>query len=185
MSEVEAPTPTDDELVRACLAGDRLAFDTLVMRHQRQVYLLCYRFAGNHEDAAELAQDVFVRAYRALATFKGHAAFTTWLYRIGVNQCLNRVSKRPARLEALEGAHMLRARDETADGALLREERARRVRRAIGQLPDKQRATLILRAYHDLPHDEIARVLGGTVAAAKTNLHHALKRLRMLLTSDQ
>jgi RNA polymerase sigma-70 factor, ECF subfamily len=180
MSEEEAPT--DDELVSACLNGDRQAFDQIVIRHQRQVYLLCYRFAGNHEDASELAQDVFVRAYRALATFKGHAAFTTWLYRIGVNQCLNRVGKRTMRLERLDEAQADISRGESADGTLLREERAARVRRAIAQLPEKQRATLILRAYHDLPHEEIARVLGGSVSAAKTNLHHALKRLRAILT---
>ena len=179
MSEEEAPT--DDELVGACLSGDRQAFDQLVIRHQRQVYLLCYRFAGNHEDASELAQDVFVRAYRGLATFKGQAAFTTWLYRIGVNQCLNRVAKRTMRLERLDEAQAEHTQGESADGSLLREERAARVRRAIAQLPAKQRATLILRAYHDLPHDEIARIVGGSVGSAKTNFFHALANLRKLL----
>ena len=183
MSEEEAPT--DDELVTACLAGDRQAFDRLVVRHQRQVYLLCYRFTSDHEDASELAQDVFVRAYRALATFKGQAAFTTWLYRISVNQCLNRLGKRTMRLEPLDDAQTERTRGESADHTLLREERAARVRRAIAQLPEKQRATLILRAYHELPHEEIARLLGGSVGAAKTNLHHALKRLRTILTDDE
>jgi RNA polymerase sigma-70 factor (ECF subfamily) len=184
MSDV-GEAPTDDELVRACLAGNRQAFDQLVVRHQRQVYLLCHRFTGNHEDASELAQDVFVRAYRALGSFKGQAAFTTWLYRIGVNQCLNRLGKRSARLEPLDEATIEQTRDEPADGAMLRAERAARVRRAIAQLPEKQRATLILRAYHELPHEEIARVLGGSVGAAKTNLHHALKRLRTILKDEE
>jgi RNA polymerase sigma-70 factor (ECF subfamily) len=184
MSDV-AEAPPDDELVRACLEGDGQAFDRLVIRHQRQVYLLCYRFLGNHEDASELAQDVFVRAYRALGTFKGQAAFTTWLYRITVNQCLNRLGSRRPPLEPLDEAKIERTRDEPADRALLRQEQAARVRRAISQLPEKQRATLILRTYHDLPHDEIARVLGGSVAAAKTNLHHALKRLRAILKDDE
>jgi RNA polymerase sigma-70 factor (ECF subfamily) len=184
MSEVEE-APTDEDLVRACLAGERQAFDQLVVRHQRQTYALCYRFAGNHEDASELAQDVFVRAYRALGTFKGHAAFKTWLYRIAVNQCLNHADKRVIPVRPLEDARSGRASDEPADSALLREERAVRVRRAIARLPEKQRATLILRAYHDLPHEEIARVLGGTVGAAKTNLHHALIRLRAILLNDE
>jgi RNA polymerase sigma-70 factor (ECF subfamily) len=183
MSVEEAPT--DDELVRACLAGDRQAFDRLVERHQRQVYLLCYRFTGNHEDASEAAQDVFVRAYRALGTFRGNAAFTTWLYRIGVNGCLNRVAKRQPRMAPIEAVEEAAGHGEAADGALVRAERARQVRQAIARLPEKQRATLILRAYHDLPHEEIARVLGSSVGAAKTNLHHALNRLRMILTDDE
>lgn len=184
MSDV-GEAPTDDELVRACLGGNRQAFDQLVERHQRQVYVLCYRFVNNHEDASELAQDVFVRAYRALASFKRDAAFTTWLYRIGVNQCLNRLNKRSQRLEPLDEARIEPAGDEPADRSLLRQERAARVRRAIAQLPEKQRVTLILRAYHDLPHEEIARVVGGSVGAAKTNLHLALKRLRAILNNDE
>ncbi len=84
----------DRALVEMCLGGRREAFDVIVERHQRQVYQLCYRFAGNHEDASDLAQDVFIRAYRGLHSFKGQAAFSTWLYRIGVNVCLNRVGSR-------------------------------------------------------------------------------------------
>src|SRR5436190_21881794 len=89
--KVTVANPTDAELVRTCLDGRRDAFDLIVERHQRHVYQLCYRFAGNHEDASDLAQDVFIRAYRGLRSFKGQAAFSTWLYRIGVNVCLNRM----------------------------------------------------------------------------------------------
>src|SRR5262245_5120408 len=81
-------------LVEACLAGHREAFDVIVERHRRPVYQLCYRFVGNHEDASDLAQDVFVRAYRGLRRFRGQSSLATWLYRIGVNVCLNRVSTR-------------------------------------------------------------------------------------------
>src|SRR5689334_25362872 len=80
-----APLPVaadDATLVEACRSGRRDAFDVIVERHQRQVYQLCYRFAGNHEDASDLAQDVFIRAYRGLHSFKGQSAFNTWLYRI-------------------------------------------------------------------------------------------------------
>src|SRR5262245_17547019 len=91
----------DQALVEACLAGRREAFDVVVRRHQRQVYQVCYRFVGNHEDASDLAQDVFVRAYRGLRGFKAQSAFSTWLYRIAVNVCLNRVTARSPRLEAI------------------------------------------------------------------------------------
>src|SRR5579872_7119331 len=82
----------EQQLVAACLVGRAGAFDLVVERHRRSVYQLCYRFVGNHEDASDLSQEVFLRAYRGLKSFRGHAALSTWLYRIGVNVCLNRVS---------------------------------------------------------------------------------------------
>lgn len=169
----------DEELVRACVGGDRSAFDVLVVRHQRQIYRLCYRFVGDHADAAELAQDAFVRAYRALPKFEQSAKFTTWLHRIAVNVCLDRISAKAPRLEPLEA--QLTAGGDRADELMVREERAARVRSAIAQLPDKQRATLILRAYHELPHEEIARIVGGSAGSSKTNFFHALTRLKKLL----
>jgi RNA polymerase sigma-70 factor (ECF subfamily) len=172
---------SDAIVVQACLEGNRGAFDVIVRRHQRQIYQLCYRFVGNHEDASDLAQDVFVRAFRGLRGFKGDAAFGTWLYRIGVNVCLNRVgSRRPAFAPLTEARHE-DSRAERPDARVLRGERAAEVRAAIARLPDKQRATLILRVYHDLPHAEIAAVLGSSVGAVKANFFHALANLKKLL----
>jgi RNA polymerase sigma-70 factor (ECF subfamily) len=184
--KVAVTNPTDAELVASCLAGQREAFDTLVERHQRHVYLLCYRFAGNHEDASDLAQDVFVRAYRGLKTFKGQASVGTWLYRIGVNVCLNRVAAKtvkPGPLEPLLAAsdERIASPAESATEALLRDERAVRVRAAIARLPKKQRSTLILRIYHELPHDEIAAILGSSVGAVKANFFHALNNLKRIM----
>ena len=173
----------DRTLVAACLEGRRDAFDAIVERHQRQVYQLCYRFAGNHEDASDLAQDVFIRAYRGLHSFKGQAAFSTWLYRIGVNVCLNRMGSRAQKWTTLEIADQPDLRIERADARLLRGERAAAVRAAIARLPKKQRAALILRVYHDLPHDEIARIVGTSVGAVKANFFHALANLKKLLNS--
>ena len=172
--------PTDAELVEACLAGRRDAFDTIVERHRRQVYQLCYRFVGNHEDASDLAQDVFVRAYRGLHRFKGHASLATWLYRISVNVSLNRVSARRPITSPITEHRLISAADSPAD-LVLREERAEQVRAAIARLPKKQRATLILRMYHELPHDQIASVLGSSVGAVKANFFHALNNLTKLL----
>jgi RNA polymerase sigma-70 factor (ECF subfamily) len=172
--------PTDAELVEACLAGRRDAFDTIVERHRRQVYQLCYRFVGNHEDASDLAQDVFVRAYRGLHRFKGHASLATWLYRISVNVSLNRVSARRPITSPITEQRLISVADSPAD-LVLREERAEHVRAAIARLPKKQRATLILRMYHELPHDQIASVLGSSVGAVKANFFHALNNLKKLL----
>jgi len=171
----------DHVLVTAFLEGRREAFDLIVERHRRQVYHLCYRFAGNHEDASDLAQDVFVRAFRGLARFKGQSAFTTWLYRVGVNTCLNRTAtKRPPAEPLDDEAHVDRGAVDPLV-AILDEERAMRLRRAVDQLPPKQRATLVLRIYEGLSHEEIASVLGSTVGAAKANFFHALGNLKRLV----
>ena len=86
---IDDGTPVADldeaQLVAACLAGRSGAFDLVVERHRRSVYQLCYRFVGNHEDASDLSQDVFLRAYRGLKSFRGGSSLATWLYRIGVN----------------------------------------------------------------------------------------------------
>ena len=171
----------DRALVAAATAGDRAAFDVLVRRHQRSVYGVCYRFTGDHADASDLAQDAFVRAYRGLARFKGDAAFSTWLYRIAVNVCLTRAAvKAPAHdpIEPLELADLAAGRP---DEPLRRAQDAARVRAAIARLPEKQRMTVILRVYHELPHDAIARTLGSTVGTVKANFFHALQNLRKLL----
>jgi RNA polymerase sigma-70 factor, ECF subfamily len=178
------PDAADDRtLVDACRSGRREAFDVIVERHQRQVYQLCYRFAGNHEDASDLAQDVFIRAYRGLHSFKGQSAFSTWLYRIAVNVCLNRVGARSQTWTTLDAADQPDTREERADARILRGERAAEVRAAIARLPKKQRAALILRVYHDLPHDQIAAIVGSSVGAVKANFFHALANLKKLLNT--
>jgi RNA polymerase sigma-70 factor (ECF subfamily) len=156
-----------------------------VQRHQRQVYQLCYRFVGTHEDASDLAQDAFVRAYRGLGGFKGQSAFSTWLYRIAVNVCLNRVAQKRPPSEPIERLDPPDVSAERPDSRLLRDERAAEVRAAIASLPPKQRATLILRIYHELPHEEIASILGSSVGATKANLFHALARLKKVLQASR
>jgi RNA polymerase sigma-70 factor (ECF subfamily) len=171
----------EDALVAACLAGRADAFALIVERHRRSVYQLCYRFVSNHEDASDLTQDVFLRAYRGLRNFRGRSTLATWLYRIGVNVCLNRVSAKKLPSEPIDERQHIDTRAESASDRLLRGERAVRVRAAIAQLPRKQRATLILRVYHEMSHQDIADALGSSVGAAKANFFHALGNLKRLL----
>jgi RNA polymerase sigma-70 factor (ECF subfamily) len=171
-------------LVEACLSGRQGAFDLIVERHRRAVYQLCYRFVANHEDASDLSQDVFLRAYRGLRSFRRQSSLATWLYRIGVNVCLNRVTARTPPVESIEEQQHVDTRIELASELLLRSERAARVRAAIAELPRKQRATLILRLYHEMSHQEIADVLGSSVGAVKANFFHALANLRKLLGDE-
>jgi RNA polymerase sigma-70 factor (ECF subfamily) len=184
-----AGTPVGDlddaRLVAEAAGGSREAFDEIVTRHRRAVYQVCYRFVNNHEDASDLAQDAFVRAWKGVKNFKGQAALSTWLYRIAVNVCLNRLSIKKPVIEAIESTeHFEDSRVEGAQQAMIREQRAVAVRRAIANLPDKQRATLILRTYHDMSHQQIADVLGSSVGAVKANFFHALANLKKILGSE-
>ena len=171
----------DDEqaAILAAQKGDRSAFDRLVERHQRDIYRLCYRYVNNHEDASDLAQDSFLKAYRAIGRFRGDSAFATWLYRIAVNTCLNyRSAKRMVQEELSESLA-----DPAAPALQTMEEReqARQIREAVTRLPDRQRATLILKIYHELTHEEVAGILGSSVGTVKANLFHALGNLRKML----
>jgi len=169
---------TEPELVERSLAGCTAAFDLIVVRYGRQIYRLCHRFAGNHEDASDLSQDVFVRAFRGLKGFRGHSSVGTWLYRIGVNVCLNHLGAKTPPTEELGTREPADPRAESPAERLMREERAVQVRAAIARLPRKQRATLILRMYHELPHQQIAEILGTSVGAARANFFHALAALK-------
>jgi RNA polymerase sigma-70 factor (ECF subfamily) len=178
-----ATRESERQAIEACQRGEREAFDQLVVRYQRNVYRLCYRYVNNHEDANDLTQEVFLRAWRAIGRFKGRSAFSTWLYRIGVNACLNfRAARKPPAQELPETLA------DSGMGAVQRVEkaqRARQVREAVARLPEKQRATLILKIYHELTHQEVAQILGSTVGTVKANLFHALGNLRKLVAAEE
>lgn len=178
------PERDDQALVAAVQHGEKAAFDEIVERHRRAVYQVCYRFVNNHEDASDLAQETFVRAWKGLPNFKGESALSTWLYRIAVNVSLNRVSARRPVTEPLDADRFVDTVGEAPGEGLFREERVKAVRRAIAELPQKQRAALILRAYHDMSHQEIADVLGSSVGAVKANFFHALANLKKILGSE-
>jgi RNA polymerase sigma-70 factor (ECF subfamily) len=172
---------SDAALVAACLEQRPGAFDLVVERHRRQIYNICYRFVGNHEDASDLSQDVFLRAYRGMRNFKGHSSLGTWLYRIAVNVCLNRVTVRTPVSEPIDARQHIDDRAESASDRVLRDERAAHVRAAVARLPRKQRAALVLRVYQGLSHQQIAELLGSSVGAVKANVFHALQNLKKLL----
>lgn len=187
MTDRTAVGPTVDEtaddaaLVAAALAGSHPAFDLLVTRHRRSVYHVCYRFVHQHEDAADLTQDTFVRAWKALASFRGQARFSTWLHRIAVNVCLNKVAARTPVAEPIDADALEDRRQALPGDDLLAAERAAQVRAAVAALPPRQRAALILRTYHDLSHQEVADIVGTSVGAVKANVFHALANLRKRL----
>jgi RNA polymerase sigma-70 factor (ECF subfamily) len=180
---------SDEELVQACQAGEKSAFDVLVARWEDRIRGAAYRFLGSEEEARDVAQEAFLKAYRALGGFKGEARFSSWLYQIATNLCRDRLRRRKARatvsLEELEetGAEMA----ETEPGAherLLQRDLARAVRRAIRALPEEQREVVILKEYEGLTFLEIAHALDAPVSTVKTRLYRGLGQLRLRLERE-
>jgi len=167
------------ELVARAQSGDARAFDALVGAHQDRVFALAYRMMGNVEDAADIQQEAFVRAWRSLRKFRGDASFATWLHRITVNLCLGR--KRRRKEESLEPsveAELAAPAEAGAPAQLEILERAIAVRKAIAGLPAHYRVLIVLRDMEDRPFDEIASILGCSVQSARTRESKARKMLR-------
>ena len=180
---------SDEELVEACQAGEASAFDVLVARWEDRIRGAAFRFLGSEEEARDVAQEAFLKAYRALDGFKREARFSSWLYQIATNLCRDRLRRRKTRatvsLEALEG--MGPAMVETRPGAherLLERDLARAVRRAIEALPEEQREVVILKEYQDLTFLEIAQALDVPVSTVKTRLYRGLGQLRLRLERE-
>jgi RNA polymerase sigma-70 factor, ECF subfamily len=178
------PQP-DEELVRQARGGSRPAFEALVRRYQKPLYFLCLRYVHEHDAAADLAQRTFIRVLEKLDDLREDATFRSWLFRIGANLSLNHLRDH-ARFVAEEAA----ARDEpgappVADAQLEAAEMSDALRAAVAQLPTKQRMTLELRVYEELPFKDIAAALDTTEGAAKVNFHYAVRRLRDLLGRPQ
>jgi RNA polymerase sigma-70 factor (ECF subfamily) len=172
--------------------GDQTAFQELVDRHKLTVLNMCLRFTGNKDDADDLAQEVFIRVCQAAPNYEVKAAFTTWLYRITVNLCLNYQRRKKIlqffslnHSKAIEDqiehrAHWLEIHDRP-DTALERKELQNLVQGSIQSLPENQKTALILHCYQNLSYQEIADVLKTTVSAVESRLHRAKENLRKRL----
>lgn len=174
--------PSDQaELVTAAQAGDRRAFEELVRATYADAYTLAFRLCGDEEDARDVVQEAYLRAYRGLRRFRGDAQFTTWLYRIVANCAATSLARRSrTRTEAMdEEAPFADEAPDTDPEAMAEATNLRdRVSAALGALPPRLRAVVVLRDVYDLPHDAIAKELGISEAAAKVRLHRARRRLR-------
>lgn len=178
-------------LVTAARSGDRSAFDELVKATYTDMYTLAYRLTGNEEDARDVVQDAYLRAFRGLRRFRGDARFTTWMYRITANCASTHLAKRArTRHDDLDDEFDLvdiapaHDPERQAEAGYERD----RIARALSELPPRLRAVIVLRDVYDLPHESIAAELGITEAAAKVRLHRARRKLRERLfpyRSDQ
>lgn len=183
----EAPAARDHAdaaLAARAAEGDMDAFEDLVRRYRNDVYALSYHFVRNREDAWDVSQEVFIKAYRAIGTFRGEARFKTWLLRIAANHCKDTFKKRKLPTVAFDEAigHDNHPRDVRApDRALEASELGSAIERAIAALPPKHQAAFILREFEDLSYQEMADVMQCSIGTVMSRLHHARKKLQRAL----
>jgi RNA polymerase sigma-70 factor, ECF subfamily len=175
----------DEELVARSRGGDLDSFNQLVLRWERPIYALAYRVIGREEDARDVAQETFLRAFRALGGFKGQAKFSSWLYRITLNLCRDwiRRERRSNIAPVPEGIDLVELAgeatpSETIEDLVSRKQLGEAVARAMALLPDEQRTAIILKEYHGLTFQEIADLLDCPLSTVKTRLYQGLTVLR-------
>jgi RNA polymerase sigma-70 factor (ECF subfamily) len=184
---------TDEELVARATAGDVDSFNQLVSRWERTIFALAYRTLGREEDARDVVQEAFLRAYRGLRGFKGEAKFSSWLYRITLNLCRDWIRRErrapvvqpPEGTDAVDLADTQAAPAESVEELVSRRELSRAVARAMAELPEEQRTAILLKEYHGLTFQEIADQLGCPLSTVKTRLYQGLSVLRRRLERQQ
>ena len=187
-STPERETADDHELVLRTKLGDRSAFEILVSRYQDRAYNVAYQILRHHEDALDVAQEAFARAYVSIARFQGKAGFYTWLYRILVNFAIDqtRVRERQNPISRDDPERGVALREMTADPAALLEtkELRQRIVRAVACLPADQRAALTLREIDRLSYQEIARIMNCSIGTVMSRLYAARRKLQQILGHD-
>ena len=184
-------TWTDEELVARSIGGDTQSFNELILRWERPIYALAYRTIGREEDARDVCQETFLRAFRALPGFRGQAKFSSWLYRIALNLCRDwirrerraQVVQAPEHVDLVEMAAALEPAESVED-LVARKDLARAVERAMAGLSEEQRTAIILKEYHGLTFQEIADLVGCPLSTVKTRLYQGLTVLRRELAKS-
>ena len=186
---------SDELLVSRAQTGDRMAMCELISRYERKTYNLAYRLMGNHADASDAAQEALVRVYTRIHNFRGDSAFSTWLFRVVTNTCLDELRRRGRLRHASLDTPL-----PTDEGALPRQtlleldtptERAERqevqaaVQRAIARLPEDYRVVVVMRDLHEYSYHEIAAILGTSLGTIKSRLHRARQALRLILKATE
>ena len=170
---------TEADIIYRCRSGDRAAFNQIVRDNQERVYWVIRRMVRDHDEALDIAQDVFIKAYQKLDSFRGDAKIFTWLYRIAVNLSLNHVRKSRRRsFFSLSDADSDLVRDDSDPGQQVENSEMRGlIDRAIETLPEKQRAVFVLRYFEELPYEEISTILKTSTGGLKANYHHAVRKI--------
>lgn len=188
-------TVADEVLVQRAQNGDKAALSELIGRYERRTYNLAFRLMGNHADASDAAQEALVRVYTRLHNFRGDSAFSTWLFRVATNTCLDELRRR-GRLRttsldnplATDEGELPRQVDVDPEGPTEHAERREvqaAVQRAINRLPEEYRVVVVMRDLQDLPYQEIAAELGTSLGTVKSRLHRARLALRAIIRATE
>lgn len=184
-------TSTDEDLVARAKRGDADSFNQLILRWERPIYALAYRVIGREEEARDVCQDTFLRAFRALPGFKGEAKFSSWVYRIAMNLCRDwmRKQRRAPTAQMPEGVDPIEMASEkgpveSIETLVERRELSGVVAEAMKLLPEEQRMAIILKEYHGMTFQEIADLQGCPLSTVKTRLYQGLSVLRRHLEKN-
>lgn len=190
---VPAEEPGDRALVAQAQAGDPDAFEQLIQRHQQRIYGLCYHLTSNHEDANDLAQEAFIKAWKALRNFKGDSSFYTWIYRIAYNGTLNHLKQRRNRTPHIslndldahaehdsELVQLISHKTPRRDAGLT--ELQRHLNEAMQRLSEEHRTVVALHDVQGMPHDEIARIMNCNPGTVRSRLFYARQQLQAWLS---
>lgn len=182
-------------LLERAKSGDIIAFEELIGSYQKRVFNLALRIIGNYDDAADLAQEAFVRIYKAISSFKEQSSFSTWVYRITTNVCLDEIRKRKNRkvvyidedIQTDDGEmkRQVISSDPGPDEAAERSEIRRIVNDAINRLPEEQRVVITLRDLQGMSYEEIARILELPAGTVKSRINRARLALKNMLSSEK
>jgi RNA polymerase sigma-70 factor (ECF subfamily) len=182
---------TDEDLVSRSRGGDLDSFNQLILRWERPIYALAYRVIGREEDARDVCQETFLRAFRALPGFKGQAKFSSWVYRIALNLCRDwmRRQRRAPTIQIPEGVDpeelaAERGPAESIEDLVVRREMSAVVAEAMALLPEEQRTAILLKEYHGMTFQEIAELQGCPLSTVKTRLYQGLSVLRRHLETS-
>ncbi len=185
MAGQDLMTRTDEELVARSIDGDLDSFNQLVLRWERPIYALAYRVIGREEEARDVVQDTFLRAFRGIKNFRGQAKFSSWVYRIALNLCRDWIRReRRAPIQAApEGVDLIELAGEqgpveSIEDVVARRDMSKAVAEAMTLLPEEQRTAIILKEYHGMTFQEIADLQGCPLSTVKTRLYQGLTVLR-------
>lgn len=179
----ETKTAEEHELIQQFLKGDQSAFDKLMTRHQKRVYRIALGMLGDHDEAADITQEAFIRVFRSLKNFKFGSRFGTWLHRITVNLCISHLRQQRLRqhLSLSEVSHLLKSPFGRPARDLDLKDLAQHIEEAIATLPPKQRAIFVMHYHEEMPHKEIANIMNRSEGAIKSSYCQAVKKLRKRL----
>jgi RNA polymerase sigma-70 factor (ECF subfamily) len=184
-------TRTDEELVALSIDGDTESFNQLVIRWERPIYALAYRVIGREEEARDIVQETFLRAYRGIGNFRGQAKFSSWVYRIALNLCRDwiRRERRAPIAPTPEGVDVIELAAEqgpveSIEALVARHDMSRVVAKAMDTLPEEQRTAIVLKEYHGMTFQEIADLQGCPLSTVKTRLYQGLSVLRRQLQAE-